>query len=53
MNMLTAFNPFTTYDISKMYVIQNTRLDSKEGAVKIGGRNSNDLKYVDDIILKT
>lgn len=35
-----------------MHVIQNTKLDSKEGAVKIGGRNSNNLKYVDDIILK-
>jgi len=31
--------------------MRNTRLDELQAGIKIGGRNSNNLRYVDDTIL--
>ena len=33
------------------YIIQNARLDEAQAGIKIAGRNINNLRYVDDIIL--
>ena len=33
------------------YIIQNARLDEAQAGIKIAGRNTNDLRYVDDTTL--
>ena len=33
------------------YIVQNAGLDESQGGIKIARRNTNNLKYADDIIL--
>ena len=35
------------------YITQNARLNEAEAGIKIAGRNTNDLRYADDITLMT
>ena len=41
---------YLTYMQSK-YMVQNARLDESRAGIKITGRNINNLRYTDDIIL--
>ena len=42
---------YLTYNAE--YIIQNARLDDSQAGIKIAGRNINNLRYADDITLKT
>ena len=35
------------------YIMQNARLDESQAAIKIAGRNINNLRYADDTTLMT
>ena len=39
------------FNLYAEYIIQNARLDEAQAGIKIAGRNINNLRYVDDIIL--
>ena len=37
--------------MQREYIMQNARLDEAQAGIKIAGRNSNNLRYVDDTTL--
>ena len=39
------------FNFSSEYIIRNARLDEAQAGIKIAGRNTNNLRYVDDIPL--
>ena len=39
------------FDLYAEYIIRNARLDETQAGIKIAGRNINNLRYADDIIL--
>ena len=39
------------FNVYAEQIIRNARLDDLQAGIKIGGRNINNLKYVDDTIL--
>jgi len=39
------------FNLYTEHIMRNTRLDELQAGIKIGGRNSNNLRYVDDTIL--
>ena len=39
------------FNLYAEYIIQNAGLDEAQAGIKIAGRNINNLRYVDDIIL--
>ena len=38
-------------NLTAEYIMQNTRLDEAQAGIKSAGRNTNNLRYADDIIL--
>ena len=39
------------FNLCAEYIIRNVRLDEAQAGIKIAGRNINNLRYADDIIL--
>ena len=39
------------FNLHAEYIMQNARLDKAQAGIKIAGRNINNLRYADDIIL--
>ena len=39
------------FNLYSEYIMWNTRLDEAQAGIKIAGRNSNNLRYADDITL--
>ena len=39
------------FNLYAEYILPNARLDESQAGIKISGRNINNLRYVDDIIL--
>ena len=39
------------FDFHAEYIMQNARLDEAKARIKIAGRNTNNLRYVDDTTL--
>ena len=39
------------FNLYAEYIMQNARLDESKAGIKIAGRNSNNLRYADDITL--
>ena len=40
------------FNLHVEYIMQNARLDESQARIKTAGRNINNLRYVDDTILK-
>ena len=43
-------SPFL-FNLNAEYIMWNARLDEAQSGIKIGGRNSNNLRYTDDTTL--
>ena len=39
------------FNLYTVHIMRNARLDELEAGIKIGGRNSNNLRYADDTTL--
>ena len=40
------------FNINAEYIMPNARLDESQAGIKTAGRNSNNLRYADDLILR-
>ena len=44
--------PPCLFNLYAEYIIQNAILDESQAGIKMAGRNTNNLRYADDITLK-
>ena len=45
------YHPAFKFNLYAEYIMQNARLDEAQAAIKTASRNTNNLRYEDDIIL--
>ena len=48
---MTGLSVVTLFNLYSEHIVRNARLDDLKAGIKIGGRNINNLRYVDDITL--
>ena len=48
---MTGLSAVTLFNVYTEHIIRNARLNELQAGIKIGGRNINNLRYVDDITL--
>ena len=46
-------SPFLLFNLYAKYIRQNAGLDEAQAGIKIAGRNTNNLRYADDMTLMT
>ena len=48
---MTGLSAVTLFNVYTEHIIRNARLNELQAGIKIGGRNINNLRYVDDTTL--
>ena len=48
---MTGLSVVTLFNLYAEHIVRNARLDELKAGIKIGGRNINNLRYVDDTTL--